>query len=64
MVIAGAGRNGTEAAGEFVASSVLLKKLDERLPAGSQDSNLEVILKTDLIDGKTGEPAIVATYVW
>lgn len=64
MIIAGAGRNGTEAAGQFIASSALLKSLDKRLPSGWQDLNLEVVLKTDVIDGKTGEPAIVATYTW
>jgi hypothetical protein len=64
MIIAGAGRNGTEAAGEFIATSALLKSLDKRLPSGWRDLNLEVVLKTDVIDGKTGEPAIVAAYTW
>jgi hypothetical protein len=64
MVIAGAGRNGTEAAGEFVASNELLGELDKRLPAGWKNKNLEVVLKTKVIDGKTGSPSIEATYLW
>jgi hypothetical protein len=64
MVIAGAGRNGTEAAGEFVASDELLGELDKRLPADWKNKNLEVVLKTKVIDGKTGSPSIEATYLW
>ncbi|HEY1744068.1 MAG TPA: hypothetical protein VGG18_12945 [Granulicella sp.] len=64
MVIAGAGRNGTEAAGEFVASSELLAELDKRLPSDWKSKNLEVVLKTQVIDGRTGSPSIEATYLW
>ena len=64
MVIAGAGRNGTEAAGEFVASNELLAELDKRLPSDWKNKNLEVVLKTQVIDGRTGSPSIEATYLW
>ncbi len=64
MVIAGAGRNGTEAAGEFVASNELLKELDKRLPSDWKNKNLEVVLQTKVIDGRTGSPSIEATYLW
>jgi len=64
MVLAGAGRNGTEAAGEFVGSKTLLHDLDQRLPSGWKNRNLEVVLKTTVIGGKTGLPSIVATYLW
>lgn len=64
MVLAGAGRNGTEAAGEFVGSKTLLDELNRRLPSGWNKRNLEVILKTTVIDGKTGSPSIVATHLW
>ncbi len=64
MVIAGAGRNGTEAAGEFVASNELLAELDKRLPSDWKNKNLEVVLKTKVIDGRTGSPSIEATYLW
>ena len=64
MVIAGAGRNGTEAAGEFVASKELLRELDKRLPSDWKNKNLEVVLQTKVIDGRTGSPSIEATYLW
>jgi hypothetical protein len=64
MVMAGAGRNGTEAAGEFVTSDALLEDLNKRLPRGWQDRNLEIVLKTKVIDGKTGWPSIITAYSW
>jgi hypothetical protein len=64
MVLAGAGRNGTEAAGEFVGSKTLLQELNRRLPAGWKNRNLEVVLKATVIDGNTASPSIVATYLW
>jgi len=64
MVIAGAGRNGTEAAGAFVDSKTLLDDLNRQLPSGWKNRNLEIVLKASVIDGKTGSPSIVATHVW
>jgi hypothetical protein len=64
MVIAGAGRNGTEAAGEFVTSESLLSELNKQLPRGWKNKNLEVVLQAHVIDGKTGSPSIAATYLW
>lgn len=64
MILAGAGRNGTEAAGEFVTSNSLLDDLNKRLPRGWENRNLEVVLKTKVIDGKTGSPSIEATDLW
>lgn len=64
MILAGAGRNGTEAAGEFVTSKALLEQLNRRLPPGWKNKNLEIVLKTKVIDGKTGSPSIEATHIW
>jgi hypothetical protein len=64
MVLAGVGRNGTEAAGELTESKTLLNDLNRQLPPGWKNRNLEVVLKTSVIDGKTGSPSIVATHLW
>jgi hypothetical protein len=64
LVIAGAGRNGTEAAGDFVSSGRLLRDLDRQLPSGWENKNIEVVLKTKVIDRNTGVPTIEATYSW
>jgi len=64
MIIAGVGRNGTEAAGELARSKTALNELNRQLPSGWKNRNLEVVLKTSVIDGKTGSPSIVATHLW
>jgi hypothetical protein len=64
LVMAGAGRNGTEAAGDFVSSGRLLEDLDRQLPAGWENKNVEVVLKTKVIDRNTGMPSIEAVYSW
>jgi hypothetical protein len=63
VVIAGIGKNGTEAAAQFVASSHYLDLLDQRSKDWSS-KNIEVVLKTAVIDGKSGAPTIEAFYAW
>ena len=64
VVAAGIGENGTIAAGEFVTSAVSWEEFAKTAPAGWQRKNLEVVLTTEVIDGKTGPPRIIATHVW
>jgi hypothetical protein len=64
MVIAGTGRNGTEAAGDFVTSPEFLAEASKRLPSGWQKRNIEVVLQTNVINNETGAPVIVATDTW
>ncbi len=64
LVIAGLGPYGTEAAGEFASSPKYLEKNRQQLPAGWETKNLEVVLKTDVIDGKAGPPILLAATAW
>jgi hypothetical protein len=64
MVIAGAGRNGTEAAGDFVTSPEFLAEASKRLPSGWQKRNFEIVLQTNVINNETGAPVIVASDTW
>ncbi|HUV68752.1 MAG TPA: hypothetical protein VMW15_03765 [Terracidiphilus sp.] len=64
MVIAGIGPFGTEAASSFVATPQYLEQIAQHVPAGWQNKNLELVLKTDVIDGKAGRPVLVAFTVW
>jgi hypothetical protein len=64
LVIAGIGPYGTEAAGEFVQSPQHLAELAAKLPRGWENKNLEVVLKTNIIGGKTGPPILVTAYTW
>jgi hypothetical protein len=64
MVIAGIGPYGTEAASEFAASPQYLQESLKKLPAGWENGNLEMVIKTDVIDGKAGPPSLVTATVW
>lgn len=64
IVVAGLGRNGTEVASQFVTSEHYLRLLDERLGHAAGTANVEAVLKTSVIDGKTGAPSIEAWHTW
>jgi hypothetical protein len=64
VVLAGEGRNGTEAAAQFVASPHYMELLQDRIGPGFATRNLEAVLKVSVIEGKTGAPSILAAYSW
>lgn len=64
FVLAGIGRNGTEAAAQFVSNPHDLDQLRTALGSSIANKNLQVILKVNVIDGKTGAPSIVAVHTW
>lgn len=64
MVIAGIGPYGTEAASEFATSPQYLQESLKKLPSGWQSENLEMVIKTDVIDSKAGPPVLVTATVW
>ncbi|QEE29439.1 hypothetical protein FTW19_16410 [Terriglobus albidus] len=64
VVLAGLGRNGTEAATEFVSNPDYLEWLKQQIGDGLGRKNIEVVLKTSVIDGKTGAPSVEAFYTW
>jgi hypothetical protein len=64
MVIAGIGPYGTEAASAFVVTPQYLEQIARQLPAGWENRNIEMVLKTEVIDGKAGPPLLVSSAVW
>jgi DNA-binding winged helix-turn-helix (wHTH) protein len=64
VIIAGVGRGGTIAAGEFLTDPEDLAQLIRAIKAGGNKKNLEVVLSTQIIDGQPGTPKIEATYFW
>jgi hypothetical protein len=64
LVLAGLGRNGTDAASQFVTSPHYTQLLRDRIGRDLENRNVEVVLRVNVIDGKTGSPSIVATHVW
>jgi hypothetical protein len=64
VVLAGLGRNGTEAAAQFATSEHYMQLLREQAGTDLAGKNIEAVLKVSVIDGKTGAPSIVAVQVW
>jgi hypothetical protein len=64
IVIAGIGRGGTLAAGQFLTDAGGLMQLERAEKASGGKSNVEVVLSTQIIDGQPGYPKIEAVYFW
>jgi len=64
VVLAGVGRNGTEAAAEFASSPHYMQLLRDQLGKDFNTRNIEAVLKVSVIDGKTGAPSILAVHAW
>jgi hypothetical protein len=64
MVIAGLGTYGTEAASEFAISPQYLEQLLSKMPADWEDKNLEIVIRTDKINGEAGPPYLVSSTYW
>ncbi len=64
VVVAGIGRNGTEAAAHFVTSPYYMELLRRRIGTSLADKNIEAVLKVNVIEGKTGAPSIEAVDAW
>lgn len=64
LILAGLGRNGTEAATQVVTTPQYLELLREEAGKDFTNRNIEAVLKLSVIEGKTGAPSIVAVHVW
>jgi hypothetical protein len=60
VVLAGLGRNGTEAAAQFATSPHYMQLLRDDIGRDFSNLNIEALLKVNVIDGKTGAPSILA----
>ena len=64
LLLAGIGKNGTEAAAQFVTDPRYMGALAKTLPKDWASRNIEFVIRTKVIDGKTGEPTVEAVSVW
>ncbi len=64
MVVAGLGAGGTESASKFINSSTYMKELAAHAPHDWSKMNMEAVLETEVIGGRTGHTHIVATEFW
>jgi hypothetical protein len=61
VILAGLGKDGATAAGEFVTDAAHLRELDRRAPAGWERKNLQAVIGTTVMGGEAAAPRILAT---
>jgi hypothetical protein len=64
VVAAGISRGGTVAAGEFLVDEHYMEEMASQVPGDWRHKNLEVVLESQVIQGKSGPPRIIAVHVW
>ena len=64
ITVAGIGKDGTLAAGEFVTEPKYLEMFAARAPAGWDRRNLQVLLATEIVNGIPGPPRILDQWFW
>jgi hypothetical protein len=64
LILAGLGPYGTEAVSELVSSPQYLNQIEQQFSISLKEANLEMVVKTDVINGEAGPPQVVAAYVF
>ena len=64
VIAAGIGTSGTVQAGEFLTNSHYFDGLASRLHGNWTQKNIEAVITTQVIDGQSGPPEVVAVYEW
>jgi hypothetical protein len=64
LVIAGLSEKGSAAALEFVTNPKYLDHFGAQAPAGWERRNIELVIRTNLVNDDWGDPHIVATHLW
>jgi len=64
VVLAGLGRNGSEAAAQFASSPHYMQQLRDQMGSDFSNRKIEAVLKVTVVDGKTGAPSILSVQSW
>jgi hypothetical protein len=64
VMVAGMGKDGTAAAGEFVTGPRYLETLASAAPRNWERKNLQVVISAEVINGNAGPPRVLSTYFW
>jgi hypothetical protein len=64
VVVAGIGRGGTVAAGEFLVDEHRMQEILAQAPKDWQTKNIEIVLETQVIQGRSGPPRVRAIHIW
>jgi len=64
VIAAGITHFGTEGAGEFLSEPAYFAEAVPRLPSDWRSRNLQIVLSVPVVQGASGHPRVLATYVW
>jgi hypothetical protein len=64
VIAAGIARGGTVAAGEFLTQPADMDSIRSQAPANWAGQNMEFVLSTEIIDGRSSPPRVEATFFW
>jgi hypothetical protein len=64
VIASGISEEGTEAAGELISNPEYLAALIQNAPANWRSMNLEAVIETQVIDGHSGPPKVLAVEFW
>ncbi len=64
IIAAGISEEGTEAAGEILYNPVYLNSLVAKAPLDWEKKNMEAVIETQVIEGHSGPPNILAVETW
>ncbi|MGD0362514.1 MAG: hypothetical protein ABSC93_16685 [Bryobacteraceae bacterium] len=64
ITVAGLYGYGTLAAGKFLTDPANLQAMAQRAPAGWQARNMQIVIRTEVIQDDAGPPIVVATAFW
>ncbi len=64
LVAAGIANYGTLAAGEFLTDPSYMEAVAKQAPKNWDRKNVQIVIETNVINGNTGPPSIVATHFW
>jgi len=64
LIVAGMGKYGTIAAGEFLTDQSYMDAFARAAPAGWENRNVQIVLATNVIKGTSGPPRVVVSHFW
>jgi hypothetical protein len=64
VVAAGIGVFGTQAAGEFLTDPQYMDQLARQSPAGWEHKSVQIVITTQVINGHSGPPRVLAVHYW
>ena len=64
LMITGLGPYATAAAGEFITNPQYFREFTRLAPKDWAHKNLQIVIETEVVNGQSGPPHMVAYYVW